>query len=117
MGIELHHPATGNTITVDDERAAAVHAESGWERVDAGSAPEPERPAEGAPPRKWLAYAAAVGLDVDESQFESLDELVAEIDAHLASPVAVEDDEADEATTETDETDDDATGDDDPEET
>ncbi len=35
MGVEIHNPATGRTIVVADDRVAAVHARSGWERTDA----------------------------------------------------------------------------------
>lgn len=95
--IELHHPATGNTITVPDERVAAIHAESGWVIVPtADEQAVVERPAEGAPPRKWLAYAAAIGLEVDETSIGSVEQLIALIDGHAPADPNVPPDHADE---------------------
>lgn len=86
MTIELTHPDTGASTTVATEKAAAIHERSGWVRTAIKATSGPERPADNAPGRKWLAYAAELGHQVDETQFESMEELIAHIDGLGAAP-------------------------------
>lgn len=84
--VELIHPITGATAKVT-ARAVPVHEATGW--LEAGEyhrrhQPLPERPKNGDIKGVWVDYAVALGWDTADAEAFNKDDLIEELDEHVA---------------------------------